>query len=52
MAQIHQKKIYDLQNEQTGCMRQLLDNQLFVDYVREDYGWRKVGINTWIMEKK
>ncbi len=36
--------MYDLETEQAECMRQLLANQLFVDYVREDYGWRKVGV--------
>ncbi len=51
MAQIHQKKIYDLQTEQAECMRQLLDNQLFVDYVKEDYDWREVGFKIWSMVK-
>ena len=37
--------MYDLETEQAECMRQLLANQLFVDYVKEDYGWRKVGYN-------
>ena len=43
-VKMSQNRMYDLETEQAECMRQLLGNQLFIDYVREDYGWRKVSV--------